>query len=108
MGNQTAMEADVPLEAIDQPGAVALGAEPAPRPLPALLDALGWPPVTLARRLRISLNTAQAWAKGQRSAPPEVLAWLSHLAIVMESCPAVPPGWQGVARGRRKGAADGA
>lgn len=66
------------------------------------LDRLGWSAGTLARRLRVPLNTAQAWTKGNRSAPPEVLTWLSQLAIAMEACPAVPPGWQGVARGRRK------
>ncbi len=72
------------------------------------LGVLGWPPSTLARRLRVPLNTAQAWVKGHRSAPPEVLTWLAHLAIAMEACPAVPPGWHGVPKGRRKGPADGA
>ncbi len=72
------------------------------------LGVLGWQPSTLARRLRVPLNTVHAWSKGNRSAPPEVLAWLSHLAIAMEACPAVPPGWQGVSKGRRKGLGNGA
>ena len=71
------------------------------------LDTLGWQASTLARRLRVPLNTVQAWTKGNRSAPPEVLAWLSQLAIAMRACPAVPPGWQGVPKGRRKGSGNG-
>lgn len=71
------------------------------------LDTLGWSASTLARRLRVPLNTAQAWTKGNRSAPPEVLAWLAQLAIAMEACPAVPPGWQGVPKGRRKRVGNG-
>ena len=98
----------MPFEVIDQPNAdaAASDAKLGSRSLPALLDVLGWPPATLALRLRVPLNTAQAWAKENRSAPPEVLAWLSDLAVVMEACPAVPPGWQGVTRGRRRRTAD--
>lgn len=78
------------------------------QPLKRSLDVLGWSNSVLAGRLRVPLNTVQAWAKGNRNTPPEVLAWLSQLGDAMQACPAVPPGWQGVPKGRRKGLGDGA
>lgn len=104
MGDRKAKEASMPPNA----RVATSSTGPGTQSLPVLLDALGWPPSTLARRLGVSLNTAQSWAKGHRNPPSDVLAWLSQIAVAMEACPSVPPGWQGLSKGRRKGPADDA
>ena len=70
-------------------------------PIATLLARIGWTTGELAARLDVSPDTASRWARGTRTPPPSVVAWLAEIADAVAAVDSRPAGWEGVRAGRR-------
>ena len=70
-----------------------------PNAFQALLDAVGWTRVELARRLGLGASTVDGWCR-DRTPDPVVEAWLRKLLAWQELNPR-PVGWTARPRGRQ-------
>lgn len=60
----------------------------------ATMQAIGWSPATLARRLGVQESSVRQWLNGRREIPPNLADWLTKVRDAQGQAPSLPDGWR--------------